>query len=69
LSPFFSSSFVHIFVLVKQLSTTILTFLRKKIEAILQWFLFLSILYQTFSKKQNALKNKNRPVSNFYRDT
>jgi len=44
LSPFFSSSFVHIFVLVKQLSTTILTFLRKKIEAILQWFLIIDIL-------------------------
>jgi len=48
LSPFFSSSFVHIFVLVKQLSTTILTFLRKKIEAILQWFLITYTYYHFF---------------------
>jgi len=51
LSLFFSSSFVHIFVLVKQLSTTILTFLRKKIEAILQWFLLILLFYHFFPQK------------------
>jgi len=57
LSPFFSSSFVHIFVLVKQLSTTILTFLRKKIEAILQWFHLILKLYHKENNLSTYLKN------------